>query len=408
MSITRMASLSLLIIVSFFSNESIAQTKNSDLIKTLDQRIIPISTFEPDSNFQDLGFLKQTLKERKIIALGEATHGTHEFFKYKDRLTRFLVTELDFKAIAFESDFVAVRHLDDYINGKAQQIHFVGGFPLIEDTRVMLDWLKEYNLSKVDSQRVHIFGLETRGFKNIAKLLSESFPELPETERLKLLKVQNTEFGQLTKKDIAELKLAVPELYRLSSKPENLGLHRHYVRLLEQQIDHYLKVSFAKIGLRDETMFENASWIKESVANKKLIIWAHNGHVAKSNIESQDPLGKYLSRKYGAEYYVIATDFNHGEVKVFVKNNKAFDRQEVYYPEVSSERGYEFYFSKLKFDNFFIDVKEASKDVTISAFLKKPREMRSIGGTEKPSESKLSIADCFDLVAFFNKTTASK
>lgn len=408
MNITRLASQCTLIIVSFFSIESIAQINDSDLITTLDQKIIPITTFQPDSNFQDLEFLKQTLKERKIIALGEATHGTHEFFKYKDRLTRFLVTELDFKAIAFESDFVAVSHLDDYVNGKTDTVHFVGGFPLNEYTKAMLEWLKNYNELKPQTERVHLFGLESRGFKNIIKSVIDSFPDLSVLNKNRLLKVQNSEQNLLTSKHIAELKLILPALYALSSQPVTPDVHKHYVRLLEQQIDYYLTTSIKQIGLRDEYMFENASWIKERADNNKIIIWAHNGHLSKSNIYWQAPLGKHLYQKHGAEYYVIATDFNHGEVKVFVKNNNGYKRQDVYYPEISSAKGYEFYFSKLRFDNFFIDVREASKDGILNSFFKKSREMRSIGGTEKPSESKLTIADCFDLVAFFNRTTASK
>lgn len=97
---------------------------------------------------------------------------------------------------------------------------------------------------------------------------------------------------------------------------------------------------------------------------------------------------------------------NHGKVGVFAKRNKELKYMDIYYPPISSTRGYEYYFSRCKLSNFLLDLNKASGDSLLSAFLKKPREMRTIGGTEKPSDSKLSLSGCFDLIAFFDKTTA--
>jgi len=408
MKFTQVACLSLFIILLLVFPKAIAQKSDSDIIESLNQHIIPISTFQPDSNFQDIDFLKGTLKDKHVVGLGEATHGTHEFFKYKDRLIRYLVTNLDFKAIAFESDFMTLQILNNYISGKTDKMYFSGGFPVSAETRALLKWLKEYNQQQPVPEKVHIYGLEARGFKNISKLLIDSLTNLSEVNKKTLLKVYNTSYHLLTKKYIAEIKLIIPSLYDSALQQATSGNHKHYVRLLEQGVSHFLKSSKDQIGLRDEHMFENALWIKESTANKKLIIWAHNFHVSKANIYWQSPLGKHLYQKYGDKYYVIATDFNHGEVGVYVKKNKEFKYQNVYYPEVSTSKWYEFFFSKCKFSNFFIDVQESSKNPNLQQFLTKSREMRAIGGTDKPSVSKLSISECFDLVAFFNKATASK
>ena len=408
MKFTQVACLSLFIILLLVFPKAIAQKSDSDIIESLNQHIIPISTFQPDSNFQDIDFLKGTLKDKHVVGLGEATHGTHEFFKYKDRLIRYLVTNLDFKAIAFESDFMTLQILNNYISGKTDEMYFSGGFPVSAETRALLKWLKEYNQQQPVPEKVHIYGLEARGFKNISKLLIDSLTNLSEVNKKTLLKVYNTSNHLLTKKDISELKLIIPSLYESAVQQTTSRSHKHYVKLLEQGVSHFLKSSKDQIGLRDEHMFENALWIKESTANKKLIIWAHNGHLAKSNIYWQSPLGKHLYQEYGDKYYVIATDFNHGEVGVYVQENKEFKYQNVYYPEVSTSKGYEFFFSKCKFSNFFIDVQESSKNPNLQQFLTKSREMRAIGGTDKPSVSKLSISECFDLVAFFNKATASK
>ena len=396
--------ISILVFLTFIFSNAIAQKNDSDIIENLNKIIRPIATFQPDSNFQDINFLKETLKDKTIIGLGEGTHGTHEFFKYKDRLIRFLVSNLNFKTIAFESDFVSVQNLNAYINGKSDKMNFSGGFPLIEDTKTMIKWLKEYNEKQTSGEKVQIYGLEARGFNNISKLLLDSLPNLKESDREILLKFKNAKFNSLSKKDVDKWELVIPSLYQ-SIVGERSSLHKFYIRLLEQEI---LAFSSKHFGTRDNNMFENASLIYENTPERKLIIWGHNGHLAKSNIYKQSPLGKQLYQKYGDKYYVIATDFNHGETGVFVKKKKQWIYQDVYYPEVLKNNGYEFYFSKCKFNNFFIDVNEASKNEILNRFLHEEREMRLIGGTDKPVNSKLSISSCFDLVAFFNKTTASK
>ncbi len=52
-----------------------------------------IKTISPDSDFDDIDRLLPILDSKKIVALGEATHGTHEFFVYKHRMIKFLITQ---------------------------------------------------------------------------------------------------------------------------------------------------------------------------------------------------------------------------------------------------------------------------------------------------------------------------
>jgi erythromycin esterase len=397
--------ISLFILTFFVFSNALAQTNEDKIVKSLNKIIVPINTFQPDSNFQDISFLKEILKDKSIIGLGEATHGTHEFFLYKDRLIRFLITNLNFKAIAFESDFATVLNLNGYINGEIDEMCFSGGFPATEEIKSMLKWLKESNLTQPKSDKVQIYGLEARGFSNISKLLLDSLSNLSETNKTELQKFKDTNFNSLTKKDVDGLKLILPSLFEFVKKQGSSSLHNHYVRLLEQEIIEYSSKHF---GIRDDHMFENASWLKENTLNKKMILWAHNGHLSKANIYKQTTIGKQLFQKYGDEYYVIATDFNHGDTGVFVKENKEWKYQDVYYPKILTKNGYEYFFNKCKFNNFFIDVEEASKDENLYQFFKQKHDMHSIGGIDKPSTSNLSILDCFDLIAFFNKTTAVK
>lgn len=395
--------LTLSLILSFYYLNLSAQDKKSDIVAALNQVITPIQFIQPDSSFSDMRFLASTLKDRDIIALGEATHGTHEFFLYKDRLIRFLVSNLDFKAIAFESDFLAVEQIDDYINHKTDSLLFLGGFPLIKETKAMINWVRAYNLNKSSGDKIHFYGLEARGFRNITSRILEVMPNLKDTEKETLKYFINTRHGSIRRRDVSKAKEIIPTLYAEAKKHHQTSdLYQHYVRLLEQEISIFLKLnSFRE---RDQSMALNAVWIKERTANQKMIIWAHNGHVTKSQVFKDKNMGHHLREQFGVKYFSLGTDFNHGDVSVFVKNNGKHVMKSVYYPKVTSEKAFEYYFQQCKFDNFFLDINKAQENPLLKSFLDNKYEMRMIGGTATPANTKLSILKNFDLIVYVNQT----
>lgn len=373
------------------------------IVNSLDEVMIPIETLAPDSSFSDLHHLKQRLKNKNIVALGEGTHGTKEFFQYKDRLIRFLVSELGYKAVAFESDFTAVQNLDDYINYKKDQINTgYGGFPLTKETRLMLSWLREYNQSKDADDRVHLYGIEARGFNNISDSILNSLSDLPEACKQVLTKIKQKSYTDLTKKDIQEVKTIIPQLEQYALKHDHV-LYRHYVNLLAQLTDNYLAY---KVGHRDQYMAENTSWIIENTNSKNVILWAHNGHLSKTAIYKGYTLGNRLYEKYESGYFAIATTFNKGEVTVSVRKKGKRGYQKAYYPEVTSKIDYSYYFKQCKNANFMIDMSAVKDHEVLQPFFLKKRLLRMIGATGGILKVPLSISENFDLLIYFNTTHA--
>ncbi len=379
-----------------------AQNKSDDIVVALNSIIRPVQTLKPDSSFSDLRFLEDAIQDKNIVALGEVTHGTSEVFQYKDRLIRYLVSAQEYKAIGFESDFIAMQHLDDYVNHVADTIKFTGGFPLIKETRLMLSWLRDYNNGKADADRVHLFGLETRGFYSIASRILQVAPNISAADKKILNRLAEADYSTISRKDVAEMKASIPSLHQQRHiNGDSEKFYKHYIELLEQQVDNFGKHI---TGRRDQFMATNASWILNNTASKKLIIWAHNGHVAKSALFGYKTMGAYLSEKY--QYFVVATDFSEGEVSVFVKDQGRMKLKAVNYLKADSDEIYEYYFAQLKHDNFFLDIKASQQQPVLQSFLSQPLNMRMIGGTASPAYVKLAIAKHFDLIVFIKKSTA--
>ena len=76
--------------------EQVLSHRHDNLLSWLRQHAIPLKTVEAGCGFDDLQPLKPVIGSARIVALGEATHGTREFFQLKHRLLEFLVTEMDF------------------------------------------------------------------------------------------------------------------------------------------------------------------------------------------------------------------------------------------------------------------------------------------------------------------------
>jgi len=74
--------------------------------------------------FQGIDDLKPLIKEianSKYVLLGEASHGTSEFYKIRAELTKKLILEKDFTFIAVEGDWPACQEVNRYVKGYANQ-----------------------------------------------------------------------------------------------------------------------------------------------------------------------------------------------------------------------------------------------------------------------------------------------
>src|SRR5215510_14135440 len=109
----------------------------------LRENAIPFDTTDPNSDFADLMPLKELIGDARIVALGEATHGTHEFFEMKDRILRFLVEEMGFNTFAIESNMPEANLVNDYVQtGKGDPVALLQGLKdSTWDTQEVLDMI---------------------------------------------------------------------------------------------------------------------------------------------------------------------------------------------------------------------------------------------------------------------------
>ena len=136
-----------------------------DVIQQIASLATPWSTVDPTADLADLEPLLRVWQSVRVVALGEATHGTSEFFRMKHRLIRFLVTRMGFSHLALEVSPEVGETLDAYVQGKTAT-NPVSGLWWPWRTREfsdLIEWLRQSNLSLPPARRLHVHGIDYQG-----------------------------------------------------------------------------------------------------------------------------------------------------------------------------------------------------------------------------------------------------
>lgn len=100
-------------------NKNNLDLQTASLTQALEHEIYPLTENPLKWKNNDLGFL-DSIADKSIVALGEATHGTAEFFNAKHRIFKYLVEKHNFKIFAFEADFGESIFINDAIQRGAK------------------------------------------------------------------------------------------------------------------------------------------------------------------------------------------------------------------------------------------------------------------------------------------------
>src|SRR5258705_13233786 len=137
---------------------ALAQSRAADspageeVVAWLKANAMPLASAEPGTGFADLAALREIIGDARIVGLGEATHGTREFFQLKHRLIEYCVSELGFTMIGFEAEYGATLAVNEYVlGGKGTAADVAGGMGFwtwdTEEVNALIDWVRAWNLA---------------------------------------------------------------------------------------------------------------------------------------------------------------------------------------------------------------------------------------------------------------------
>ncbi|KIO76786.1 hypothetical protein TH53_12735 [Pedobacter lusitanus] len=144
-------------------------------------------------NISDLDFLKTELANKTIIGLGEASHGTHEFYILKAQVISYLVSKVDFNLIAFEVPQSIMAPINSYLQtgeGNLKELMKDLALYSTEEIYNSLLWLRQYNISKPNN-KVILIGLDHEDYWSNPitrdKFMAENLIKSSDSERKKAI-----------------------------------------------------------------------------------------------------------------------------------------------------------------------------------------------------------------------------
>ena len=126
--------------------------------------------------------LLELIGDARFVLLGEATHGTHEFYQQRALITKRLIREKDFTAVAVEADWPDAYRVNRYVRGEGSDndaTEALGGFKrfpgwMWRNTDVVdfVDWLRAWNDGQASAARTGFYGLDLYSlFTSMAEVL---------------------------------------------------------------------------------------------------------------------------------------------------------------------------------------------------------------------------------------------
>jgi protein-L-isoaspartate(D-aspartate) O-methyltransferase len=300
-------------------------------------------------NSVDLESLLQRIGAARIVLLGEATHGTSDFYRMRARISRELIEHKGFSFVAIEGDWPDAARIDHFVRhaeyAPSEWTAFAR-FPVWmwrnRDVRAFVDWLRAHNANIEPGKRVAFHGLDLYSlFNSIRSVLSYLDHVDPPTAQ-----VARHRYGCLTPWQTdpatyghAALTGAFQTCERevVSMLTDLMQKRRAYAehdgeRFLDAvqnarlvaNAERYYRIMYygsrASWNLRDSHMFETLKSLLDFHGPKsRAIVWAHNSHVGDSAATEMSSRGEYnigqlCREEFGNDAYSIGFGTNSGTV----------------------------------------------------------------------------------------------
>ncbi len=297
----------------------------------------------------DLHPLLERVGDARVVLLGEATHGTSEFYRMRARITRELIVQKGFRFVAIEGDWPDAARVDNYVRHleySPSEWTAFARFPTWmwrnNEVRDFVDWLREHNAATKSASRVAFHGLDLYSlYASIRSVLGYLDQVEPEAA-----KVARQRYGCLTPwqgdpaayghaaltgsyhtceqhvvralKDLLEKRVAYAERdgERFFDAVQNARLVANAERYY--RIMYY--GSRASWNLRDEHMHTTLKNLLAFYgADSKAIVWAHNSHVGDSAAtemasRGEHNIGHLCRQDFGDDAYLVGFGTNSGTV----------------------------------------------------------------------------------------------
>jgi erythromycin esterase-like protein len=395
------------------------------------------------SGKKDLDQLVEKIGDARVVMLGEASHGTHEFYTWRTHISQQLIKKKGFDFIAVEGDWPDCYRINQYIKGEARETKAVDVLKTFNrwptwmwanwEVAALAEWLYQFNIDLSPNKKIGFFGLDVYSLWDsldaITDYLQKHDPEaLSQVEKaIRCFEPYKTDDGtsyayatQLVPnlcteeviKLLKEIREGLPQYDINSEHVFNAEQNALIAVNAEKYYRAMLRGGPQSWNIRDSHMQETLERLLElHGANSKAIVWEHNTHIGDSRAtdmtdEGMYNIGELVRTKYG-EKETFLVGFGTYEGRVIAGNSWGAPMHDVEVPE-AKEGSWEYLLHQTGTENklLFMD------DFSETPFKERRIGHRAIGVVYRPAYESYGnyvpsvLPRRYDAFIFIDKTKA--
>ncbi len=385
----------------------------------------------------------------RYVLIGEATHGTHEFYKARAEITQQLILKKNFMAVAIEGDWPDAYPIHHYLQGHGDKNNYEEAlkefkrFPrwMWRNSTFIsfIQWLRMHNdqlKNKIEFYGLDLYSLNA-SMQAVIRYLDQVDTEAAQRARNRYacfdhLGMDSQKYGFLTNEGLKKscVKEALEQLLELQHKAfhslqstgtaeEALFYATQNARVVKDAEKYYRSMFEGRElswNVRDTHMMETLSVISDYLEDRfkrpaKIVVWAHNSHIGDARAtemgeKGEVNLGQLSREQHGIlDTYLIGFSTYQGSVTA------AYDWDEPPEHKIVKKGmpgSYEALFHELKYKNFILQLNRYKE---LEHYLHIPRLQRAIGVLYRPESERMShyffsrLPYQFDSIIHFDDTT---
>lgn len=396
--------------------------------------------------------LLQRIGDARFVLLGEASHGTHEFYAARAEITRRLIEEKGFTAVAIEADWPDAYRINRYVQGQGNDssaLEALGDFQrfpawmwrnkVVENFTA---WLRSYNDAlPQEAPRVGFYGLDLYSLRAsteaVVNYLDEVDPEAAQRARYRYSSFEHfgedpSAYGYAASFDLGEdvEREVLAQLVEQRQKTYD-NLHRdgfiaededffaeQNARAAQNAEDYYRTMFQGDLlswNLRDSHMVSTLEALASHLGRRgepvKMVVWAHNSRLGDARAtemarRGEHNVGQLVRQRWGDEAVLVGFTTHSGKVTSASDWGLPPERKQL---RPALPGSFEWLFHALETPAFLL-LMDSSHDYL--ADMNREMLQRAIGVVYRPETERLShyfyarLMEQFNAVIHFDQTNA--
>jgi len=397
--------------------------RDDALLAGLRQFVRPL----PSHAAADAGLMAM-LGRARLALLGEASHGTHEFYAERARLSRRLIVEHGFNAVVVEADWPDAWRVNRYVRGLSDDgnaesaLSGFGRFPTWmwrnTDVRDFVEWLREHNRGKTAAQQAGFYGMDLyslfSSIRAVLDYLEKADPEAAQRARYRYACFDHAaedsqaygyaaSFGMQAScedeviQQLRDMNRHAAALLSAGSTGTDDGFFAQQNARLVRNAEEYYRTMFrgrvSSWNLRDSHMVETLQALEKHLSvqggTPRMVVWAHNSHLGDASATEMGDIGEWnvgqLARdRWATDAVLVGFSTHHGTVTAASEWDGEAERKRVR-PGLAGS--FEDLFHRCEQGRFWLSLRG---DAGLAKLLAERRLQRAIGVIYLPQSERLS------------------